>query len=106
MDPFSLTLESLKNLSPEQKGVFVILLEIVKAWWWIILPSIFFPLLRGYYLFWLQSRWDARQEKVFLEIKVPREILKPIKAMEYVMSGIHGYHDKPNFRIFYISEIK
>jgi len=98
MDPLTFILESFKNLSPEQKGVFVMLWEFIKTWWWVILPFVLFPLLKVYYHFWIMSRWDQRQEKIFLEIKIPKEILQPIKAMEYVMAGIHGIHDKPNFR--------
>ena len=72
--------------------------DFIGTWWWIILPVILFKPLRFYYQFWLRSRWDATQEKIVLEIKIPKEILKPIKAMEYVMSGFHGIHDVPNFR--------
>lgn len=98
MDPLTFISDFFRNLSPEQKGVFEVFWEIVKTWWWVILPFVLFPLLRAYYLFWLQYKWEARQKKVFLEIKVPKEIIKPIKAMEYVMAGIHGIHDTPNFR--------
>ena len=98
MDPFNFILEALKDLSPEQRGIFVIFWEIIKTWWWIILPVLLFNPLKGFYLFWRNFKWDATQKKVFLEIKIPKESLKPIKAMEYVMSGIHGIHDKFNFR--------
>lgn len=98
MDPLNFILESFSSLSPGQRGIFEMIWEFIKTWWWIILPIVLFNPLKTYYRFWLMVRWDARQEKVVLEIKVPKEVLKPIKAMEYVMSGIHGIHDKPNFR--------
>ena len=98
MDPFNLILEFFKDLSPEQKGIFVMMWEFIKTWWWVILPIVLFNPLKAYYHFWIMYKWDLKQEKVILEVKIPKESLKPIRAMEYVMSGIHGYHDKPNFR--------
>jgi hypothetical protein len=98
MDPITFILETLRNLPPEQGRILAIFWEFIKTWWWLILPFILFPPFKTYYLFWMQSKWDARQERVLLEIKVPKEIIKPIKAMEYVIAGIHAIHDKPNFR--------
>src|SRR4030042_6735415 len=98
MDPLTFISELLKSLTPEQKGVFSIVWNVFATWWWIIMPIILFGPMKFFYKFWIMARWDATQEKIMIEIKVPKEILKPIKAMEYVMSGLHGIHDIPNFR--------
>lgn len=98
MDPFNFILEIFSSLSPEQRRIFEMIWEFVKTWWWVALPIVLFNPLKTYYHFWRMYKWDLTQKKVMLEIKLPNEILKPIKAMEYVMSGIHGYHDRPNFR--------
>jgi len=71
---------------------------IIKTWWWVPLPFVLFPPLKVLYLFWIQKRWDAKVKRILLEIKIPREIFKPIKAMEYVFAGLHGIHDPANFR--------
>ena len=34
--------------------------------------------------------WMFRQKKVLLEIKMPKEVLKPLKSMEQVFSAIWG----------------
>lgn len=87
-------IDFLKDVSPILNQVW----QILWAWWWLPLPFILFPLLQFYYLFWIRVRWDAKIERVLLEIKIPREVLKPIKAMEYVFAGFHGIHDPANFR--------
>lgn len=75
--------------------------QIVHAFWWLLLPLILLLLLsplKFFYIFWRRIRWDARIEKILLEIKIPKEVLKSIKAMEYVIAGFHGIHDPTNFR--------
>jgi len=39
------------------------------------------------------EKYDATVKKIILEIKIPKEVIKPIKAMEQVMAGFHGIHD-------------
>lgn len=85
-------------MPPELSLIFNQIWPVIKAWWWLPLPFIFFPLLQYYYLFLIRKRWDATIERVLLEIKIPREVVKPIKAMEYVFAGFHAIHDTPNLR--------
>ena len=63
--------------------------QVIKIWWWFFLPFILWKPLTFLYLFWLRERWDRKQRKVILEIKIPKESLKPIRAMENVIAGIH-----------------
>ncbi|GAI05357.1 unnamed protein product, partial [marine sediment metagenome] len=41
----------------------------------------------------IQERWDDSIPKIILEIRMPKEVLKPIKAMEQVFAGLHSIHD-------------
>ncbi len=68
--------------------------QIIKNWWWLPLPFLLWKPFVYQYLFWRNDSWLKRQKKIILEIKIPREILKPIRAMETVISSIHGavYH--------------
>lgn len=69
--------------------------EIVKLWWWLPLT---FILWRQFTFFWRWWRIDgflARQKKILLEIKMPKEVLKPIRAMEVVMASLHKVIYKP-----------
>lgn len=67
--------------------------KIFGVWWWFLLPFFLFPFCRERYKYWIQERWDATVPKIVLEIKLPKEILKPIRAMEHVLAGFHATHD-------------
>ncbi|MBZ9572890.1 hypothetical protein KJA17_01710 [Patescibacteria group bacterium] len=72
---------------------------ILKTWWWVLLPAILYFPLRFIYLWWVQwDIWYKEQEWILLEVKAPREILKPFRAMEDVLSRIWGIFDAPNWR--------
>ena len=68
---------------------------IVYYWWWLF---VFFLLKKPFlylWLWWRNERWLKNKYKpILLEIKIPRDIQKPVRAMENVMAGIHGavYH--------------
>lgn len=70
--------------------------EIFKIFWWAILPVIFFGPLKEWYLKFKQYRWVVKQGFILLEIKMPRQELKPIKAMETVFDTLWGTYDPPN----------
>jgi len=72
--------------------------EILKAWWWLPLPIILFFPLKSLYLWYIQEKWFEKIEWVMLEIKIPREIERPMKAMEQVISNFWSFYDPPNFR--------
>jgi hypothetical protein len=64
--------------------------DIIKNWWWVVAP---FILYRPFLFFWLYGRrekWNLSQKSVLLEIKMPKEVLKPLRAMEQVFSSIWG----------------
>lgn len=67
--------------------------QIFKIWWWILLPFLLWRPFRLLYFYWRQESWDATIKKVILEIKIPEEVLKPIRAMEHVFAGFHAIHD-------------
>lgn len=70
------------------------LIQVVRNWWWVPLPFILWKPFLFHYLWWRVDCWLSKQRMVILEIKLPKEIDKPIRAMEQVMAGIHGptYH--------------
>ncbi|UZE93519.1 MAG: hypothetical protein ACKKMV_00080 [Candidatus Nealsonbacteria bacterium] len=82
------------------KGIFFgPFLEIIKNWWWLVL---LFILVKPFLFFWHWWRFEIFLKNVFkpilLEIKIPKEISKPIRAMEDVMNSLHRvvYHP-PNW---------
>ena len=72
--------------------------EIFKNWWWIILPFIFLKPFLFLWLWWRQERWRKKLKYILLEIKLPEETLKPIKAMETVFSSLWQIYDSPNWK--------
>jgi len=72
---------------------------ILETWWWLWLPIILYFPLKFIYLWWVQwDIWFKEQKWILLEIKPPRELLKPFKAMEDVLSRIWGVFDSANWR--------
>lgn len=73
---------------------------ILRIWWWFFLPIILCFPFQTFYLYWL--RWDIWYKKEFqwivLEIKPPKEVMKPFKAMEDVLELIWAIYDGPIWR--------
>ena len=69
--------------------------QIFRHWWWLFAP---FILWKPFVYLWKQWRtyWWTRivYKPVLMEIKLPKESLKPIRAMEDVITSIHSavYH--------------
>ncbi|MFH1462146.1 MAG: hypothetical protein ABIG08_00375 [bacterium] len=70
------------------------LIELIKNWWWLFLPFFLWKHFLNLYLFWRNDCWLQKQRTILLEIRLPRDVMKPIRAMETVMASIHGavYH--------------
>jgi len=68
-------------------------LQILKIWWWVPLPFLFWKPFVFLYFYFIRERWDNTIPKIILEIRMPGEVLKPIKAMEQVFAGFHAIHD-------------
>jgi len=67
------------------------LFRFIENWWWAILPFLLWKPSLFVYLWWRNECWLRKQKIVLLEIKIPKEILKPIRAMEQVMANIQGH---------------
>ena len=70
-------------------------LQILKNWWWLPLPFILQKPLLYQYKWWRKDVFLSKHPKVVLEVKLPKEVLKPIRAMEEAMASIHGGTYKP-----------
>ena len=71
---------------------------VIKAWWWVPLPFILWKPASYFWLFWRIEEWNKRQRRILLEIKIPEESLKPIRAMESVLAGLwQALWDPPNW---------
>ncbi|MCD6177858.1 hypothetical protein J7K03_01185 [bacterium] len=66
---------------------------VIKNWWWLPLPFLLYPRFLFFWRFYKMEQYDSGVKKIILEVKIPREVEKPIKAMEQVIAGFHGVHD-------------
>ncbi|HHE76453.1 MAG TPA: hypothetical protein ENL27_00470 [Candidatus Parcubacteria bacterium] len=62
--------------------------EIVKAWWWLPLPFILWKPFIFYFHWWRFERFLDENERVLIEIKIPKDINKPVRAMETVVTQL------------------
>ncbi len=72
-------------------------LNIVLEYWWVIAPVALFFILRDTWLNYVRTKEANSFEWMLLEIKIPKEVEKTPKAMEQILSGLHGVETKPNF---------
>lgn len=77
-------LDSLKILIP----ILSLVWEILKSWWWLPLPFILWWPFCFLWRWWKTDIYLKKTKFVLLEIKIPKEVLKPIRAMETVMDGL------------------
>ncbi len=71
---------------------------IIENWWWFPLPFILYGPFVFFWLWWRMEVWLSKQKKVLLEIRMPREVLKPLKSMDQTFSAIWGAtYDPPDW---------
>ncbi len=73
--------------------------NIFKVWWWLTPPIILFFIARKFYLKWRRKQWFSTVNFVLLRVKIPKEVHRPLRAMEQIFSSIWGIiYDSPDFR--------
>lgn len=68
------------------------------TWWWLLLPLFLWDYFKTHWIWWRNEVFDTTYRKIMLEIKMPPDVTKPIKAMENVFSGLWQTYDPPNPR--------
>jgi len=79
-------------------AILPVLLKILEDWWWLPALLVFFYYLKMLYLYFIQERWDAKRPNILLEIKLPKEVERPIKAMENIFANLWAIYDPPNWK--------
>ncbi len=75
------------------------LLEILKAWWWVLPPIFLWPLFKDLWLWWRQEIFSSKLDpNVILEIVPPEEMTRPIKAMENVFANLWPFYEGRDFK--------
>jgi len=78
--------------------VIIIMFQIFKATWWIIIPVALLIKINKYLLVYKSIQFGKEQNWTLLEIILPPEVEKTPKAMENVLSGLHGAWKGIDFR--------
>lgn len=82
--------------------IFSLPLTFIKATWWFFTPLFLLYILKDSWLYWRLIRYWNTLEFVLLEIRLPPDVLKTPKAMEYVFVGLHGAWDELKWRDIWI----
>lgn len=72
--------------------------EFLKTWWWVFAPFLLWPQTVWFWRWWRSYKFDLTVRRIVLEIKMPPDVEKSIKAMESVFDGWWQMHDPPIFR--------
>jgi len=78
--------------------VFALPIALIKATWWLITPLILFSIAKKSWLYWRGVLYFNTLDRILLEIRLPQDVLKTPKAMEYVLVGLHGAWDELKFK--------
>ncbi|MFA5755282.1 MAG: hypothetical protein WC909_02920, partial [Candidatus Paceibacterota bacterium] len=76
---------------------FLILKALIIQFWWIVPPFLLYDKMKFFFLLHMGMSWagESLREPILLEIKIPHNLTRPIKAMENVMNSIWGGYDPP-----------
>jgi hypothetical protein len=69
-------------------SALTIVAQLINVYWWVPLPFFLWRPFKFLWLWWRVDGFLSKQSAVMLEIRLPKELLKPIRAMEVVLSSI------------------
>jgi len=75
-----------------------LLWQLILAWWWLPLPFLLWRPFSFLWLWWRSELWGSKIKYIMLEIRLPKEIIKPLKAMENVFAGFWAAYDPPHWK--------
>ncbi len=80
------------------KEIAFIIWQTLENWWWVPLPIILFLLLKYFYIWFLNNKYWARVKWITLEMKIPQDVDRPLKAMEAVIANFWTLYDPADFK--------
>lgn len=92
------SLDSVSRMSEFLNDFSILLVYIVRDWWWIVAPPVLFRFVKKIYIFYKTERYFKKIPWVMLEVLLPQVVEKTPKAMEGVLNGFHSLWDKPTWR--------
>ncbi len=93
---FSKILDLLKEGILKVSPYLILFWELIKVWWWPILPFILWRPFTILWRWWRIENFIKQKKRVIFEIKIPKDTVKPIRAMETVIDGLwQSLYDPP-----------
>jgi hypothetical protein len=74
-------------------SIFALIWAIIKTWWWVLVPIILLKPVLFMWLWWRMDKCSKGIENILLELKMPREVDRPFRAMEQVFAGFWMFYD-------------
>jgi len=74
----------------EVTSILTTIWQAIEEWWWVVLPFVLWKPVSFLWLWWRSDIFLSKQRMVILEIKLPKKLPKPIRAMEVVLSSVHA----------------
>lgn len=92
-------LQIIKEASQQIISHLEVFWEVFRNWYWIFLPYIFWKPATNGWLFWRSEIYESSkgQQNILYEIIIPKESVKPIRAMESVFTSLWQIHSTPNW---------
>jgi len=84
------------------------LVRVAKATWFIFVPAIAVLLFFETWISYVRNHYKSETKWTFLEIKIPRQILRGPKAMEQIFSSLHTFISGPSvwYDYYWAGEVK
>jgi len=70
----------------------------VKHWWWVPLPFLLYKPFLNLWLFWRRKEYGESIDFELLEVRVPKDAERPIRAMDNIFSGLWTLYEEPNWK--------
>ncbi|OIO44612.1 hypothetical protein COU05_02170 [bacterium (Candidatus Gribaldobacteria) CG10_big_fil_rev_8_21_14_0_10_37_21] len=86
------------TLPPQVAEAVDFLWAFLSTWWWVPLPFLLASLLKDFYLWWRYNVYWGKIDWVLLELRTPRDVERPMKAMEQVIANFWTLYDPPDFK--------
>lgn len=87
MDTARILLDTINTVSLLFEQVF---LPILSAWWWVPVPFFLMGWAWNQWLYWRRLDNFKNRNYILLELKLPEDIRKPVRAMEDVFTSMYG----------------
>ncbi len=91
-----MTIPPVPTLTPQVSEIVDFLWAFLSTWWWVPVPFLLGSLLKDFYIWWRCNVYWGKIGWVLLELRTPRDVERPMKAMEQVITNFWTLYDPPD----------